>query len=106
MDEVVFEAEGSAEVGGDVGFISVNADQLEIAKYMYSFFKAKGMDDAHATAIIGYADYESGGLVPSKKQEGDQFEAETWWGLFQVTPIDCLKNIVQTNKKSIKRQHN
>lgn len=82
----------SNDEGRDIGVIGVNADQQQIAQFMYTFFKAKGMDDAHACAIIGYADYESGGLVPSMKQHGDLEDFETGWGLFQVTPIDRLKN--------------
>ncbi|MEN2346651.1 phage tail tip lysozyme [Lentilactobacillus parabuchneri] len=88
--------EGSpCEEGGDVGNIGTNASQTEIAQYMFKFFKSKGMDDAHAAAVIGYADAESGGLVPSVRQRGNQSEAETGWGLFQVTPIDRLKNFAK-----------
>lgn len=81
--------------GGSFGNIGINPDQLQVAQYMFNYFKAKGMDDAHICAIIGYADYESGGLVPSKKQEGDLVASETGWGLFQVTPIDRLKNFAR-----------
>ncbi|KAL3948253.1 phage tail tip lysozyme [Lentilactobacillus hilgardii] len=69
--------------------------QEAIAKYEFDFFKSKGMDDAHAAALVGYSDYESGGLVPAAKQYGNQSASETGWGLFQVTPIDRLKNFAK-----------
>ncbi|MBS0956388.1 phage tail tip lysozyme [Lactiplantibacillus plantarum] len=67
---------------------------IDIAKYEFKFFKSKGLDDVHAAAIVGYSDYESGGLVPSVMQQGVA-ASQTGWGLFQVTPIDRLKNFAK-----------
>lgn len=79
----------------DIADGPTSQDQYAVAKYEYDFFRKKGMDPEHAAALVGYSDAESGGLKPAVRQVGNQSEAQTGWGLFQVTPIDRLKNFAK-----------